>query len=152
MIFLSTGLRNAMLDSTGFRAALAFGVIYVFDGSQPDSADAPVQGNLLGKITVDAAAFEFGTHTNGLSLNAPVAGVISKDAGELWQMTGIYAGLAGWFRFMGNVEDDLGTSTILPRMDGSIANSGGDFRMSNTSIVVGRTSTYNVFQYTLPKS
>ena len=149
-IRLSTGLRNAMLGAVGFKGALLNGVIYVYTGAQPLLADNAVSGTLLGKITVDAGAFSFGTSTNGLNFDAPALGVITKAAAEDWKFNGIADGTAGWFRFMGNVSDALGSSTTLARMDGSVGTSGADLNLSNIAIVTGAPNTVDVFQVTLP--
>lgn len=149
---LSTGLRQDMLNATGMKGAFANGVMYIYSGPQPVNADSAVQGTLLGIVTVGAGAFTFGTSTNGINFDAPVAGVLSKAAAEAWQMVGIAAGTAGWFRLMGNATDSLGASTTLPRLDGSIATSGADLNLSNVTIAVGTPVTIDVFQYTLPAS
>jgi hypothetical protein len=152
-IQLSTGLRNKMLDSTGFTGAFNDGVIYIYSGPQPVSADAAVQGTLLGKVTVNGGAFAFGSPTNGLGWEAAAAGVIVKETTEVWSMTGLSpGGTAGWFRLMGNVSDDLGVSTTLARLDGSVAQSGGDLNLSSTTIVIGAPTTVDTFQFTLPAS
>ncbi len=151
-IRLSTGLRNAMLDTTGFAGALLNGVIYIYSGAQPLSADNAVSGTLLGKVTVDGGAFSFGTATNGLNFDAPVAGVISKAAAEDWKFDGIADGTAGWYRFMGNVSDALGSSTTLARLDGSVGTSGADLNLSNIAIVTSAPNTVDVFQVTFPAS
>jgi hypothetical protein len=149
---LSTGLRTGMLNATGFKEAFADGVIYVYSGAQPATADAAIQGTLLGKVTVNAGAFAFGSPTNGLEFDAPAAGVVSKAVAEVWQMVGIAAGTAGWFRLMGNPTDALGSSTSLPRMDGSVATSGGDLTLPTVTIAIGTPITIDTFQFTLPAS
>lgn len=145
----STGLRNAMLDSTGLSAALADGVIHIYTGSQPASADAAVTGTLLGTVTVDGGAFTPGSPTNGLEFGTASGGVIAKAPGESWEFTGLADGTAGWFRFVGNAMDDGTSSTTLPRIDGSIAKTGGDLNLSNTAITTGAPNTIDVFQLTM---
>ena len=145
----STGLRNAMLGSTGLDAALTNGVIYIYSGAQPATADSAIAGVLLGKVTVDAGAFAHGSPTNGLNFDSPVAGVIAKAAAENWQFNGVADGTAGWFRFAGNPNDDGTSSTTLSRIDGSIAKTGGDMTLSNTAIVTAAPNTVDVFQLTM---
>lgn len=146
---LSTGLRNLLAGSTGFGAAFNDGVIYVYSGPQPLSADNAVSGTLLGIVTKNAAAFAFGSPTNGLEFAAPVAGVVAKTT-DAWQFAGLAAGTAGWFRLMGNANDALGSSTTSPRMDGSIGVSGADLNLSNIAIAIGAPNTIDVFQFTIP--
>jgi hypothetical protein len=149
---LSTGLRNGMLNSTGFTEALNDGVIYIYSGPQPTNADAAVSGTLLGTVTVNNGAWAAGSPTNGLGFDAPALGVISKAAAEVWRMLGVASGTAGWFRMVGNAADAGGSSTSLPRLDGSVAISGGDMNLSSTTIAIGVPTTIDVFTFTLPAS
>ena len=131
-IRLSTGLRNALIGTGGGLAAVfANGIIEVYSGSQPASADAAP-----------------GSATNGLTWAAAAAGAVTKST-DNWQFTGVAAGTAGWFRLKGNAVDAGALSTTLPRLDGSIANSGGDMNLSNTSIAVGSPNTVDVFSVTM---
>jgi len=147
---LSTGLRNKLLASTGWVECFNDGVIYIYSGPQPVNADAAVQGSLLGIVSVASGTFVFGSPTNGLGWAASSGGVVTKDA-DVWSMVGLTpGGTAGWFRLMGNATDDLASSTTLARLDGSIAQSGGDLNLSSTLIVTGATTTIDVFSFTLP--
>jgi hypothetical protein len=141
-----------MLDSTGFTGAFNDGVIYIYTGPQPVNADAAVQGTLLGIVSVNGGTFAFGSPTNGLGWEAAAAGVIVKETTEVWSMTASGNGTAGWFRLMGNTTDNLGSSTTLARLDGSVAQSGGDLNLSSTNIVSGQPTSIDVFQFTLPAS
>ena len=86
---------------------------------------------------------------NGLILAAPSAGVLSKPTSVVWSFNGIAVGTAGWARFYGAQTDDGSTtSTLLCRMDGSIATSGGDFVLANISVTVGAPNTVDSFSYT----
>lgn len=147
---LSTGLRNGMLNATGVKEAFTNGVMYIYSGPQPVNADAAVQGTLLGIVTKDAGAFSFGVGTNGLNFDAPAAGVLSKAAADAWKFIGLVAGTAGWFRLMGNPNDALGSSTTLPRIDGTVATVGGDLNLSSVNVVVGAPTTIDVWQLTFP--
>ena len=148
---LSTGLRNGMLNATGFTEAFTNAVMYIYSGPQPLNADQAVQGTLLGIVTKTAGAFTFGTSTNGLNFLTPDGGVISKDA-NAWQTVWISAGIAGWARLMGNAADALGTSTTLPRLDCSVATVGGDLNLSTVNAVVSAPATIDVWTFTLPAS
>lgn len=141
---LSTGLRSKMLDggaSGGLKGALDGGKINIYSGPQPVSADSGATGTLL--ATVDAAGL-------GLTFDAAVAGAISKAAAEDWEFTGLANGTAGWFRFFPAAGDPSTTSTTEARIDGSIANAGGDLRVSNVSIVTGAPNAVHIFKLTLP--
>lgn len=148
----SSGLRDAMLDSTGLRGALANGTIYIYSGAQPATADSAAPGTLLGQVTVDAGAFTHGVATNGLNFDAAVGGLITKAAGENWRFDGITGGTAGWFRFAGNPLDDGTSSTTLARIDGSIAKTGGDLSLSNITVTAAAPNTIDVFQLNMAEN
>lgn len=146
---LSTGLRNNLAGTTGFAATFANGVIEIRTGTQPASADSPATGTLLGLVTLNSGAFTPGTATNGLTFNAAANGAVSKSG--VWSFSGIAAGTAGWFRLRGNAVDDTSLpSTVLPRLDGSIAVSGADMNLSNTAVLVGAPATIDSFTWTQP--
>jgi hypothetical protein len=150
----STGMKNQLLGAirgaVTATASLEHGVIYIYSGSQPATADAAPTGTLLGIATVSAGAFAWGTATNGLDFDAPSSGSMGKAAAETWQFVGIAAGTAGWFRFMGNAQDNLSTSTTLPRIDGRISTTGAEMNLSNLSIVIGATTTIDSFTIAWP--
>lgn len=150
-IRFSTGLRNAIAGTIGFKGAFVNSVIYIYSGSQPADPDNAVSGTLLGIVTKNGDTFAFGSPTNGLNYDAPVAGVASKAAAEDWKFDGIADGTAGWFRQMGNASDALGSSTTLCRMDGSVGTSGADLNLSNIAIITDAPNTIDVFQITFPK-
>jgi hypothetical protein len=150
MLRFSTGLRNKMLGSESYLEAFNDGVLRLYSGAQPATADAAVQGTLLMEVTVDAGAFNHGSPTNGLSFDAPVDGVVSKAAAEAWRGLGLAAGTAGWARLCGNPLDDGTASTTLARMDMSVGRSGADLNLSNTSIAVGAPNTIDAFAVTMP--
>jgi hypothetical protein len=152
---LSTGLRTKMLGNSatdggnGFRSIFKDGIIEIRTGAQPATADAAATGTLLGTVTVASGAFTPGSATNGLEFDAPASGIISKAAAEVWSFNGIATGTAGWFRLKGNALDNDATSTSLPRLDGSIATSGGDMSLSVTAIVTSAPHTVDVFSFQL---
>ena len=148
MLRFSTGLRTNLAGSTGFASTFADGVIEIYTGTQPATADAAVTGTLLGTVTLGSGAFTPGTATNGLTFAAASGGSVSKSG--TWSFNGIAEGTAGWFRFKGNAVDAGGVSTTLPRMDGSVAVSGGDMALSNIAITIGAPNTVDVFTYVQP--
>lgn len=147
---LSTGLRNAMSGLIGFAGALNGGVIEVYTGPQPLTADAAPTGTLLGRVTLNGGAWNAGTAANGLALDAAAAGGVAKPTAAVWKMTGLAAGNAGWFRFRGNAVDDGSVSTTLPRIDGAIAVGSGDAKFSTVAITVGQPVTVDVFSFQIP--
>lgn len=146
---LSTGMRNRMAGQDGFSAIFEAGIIEVYTGAQPATADAAPTGTMLGVVTTNGGPFTPGDATNGLLWAAPANAGVNKAA-DLWRFTGLTTGTAGWFRLKGNALDAGGVSTLAPRMDGSIATSGADLNLSNTSVALGSPNTIDVFQLTLP--
>lgn len=149
MLRFSTGLRNGILNATGIKEAMADGVIRIYSGAQPLSADSAATGTLLLEVTVDAGAFTHGSPDNGLEFDAPSEGVLSKAAAENWRGTGLATGVAGWFRFCANPLDSGGASTTLARIDGSVGRSGADLNLSNINIAAGVPNTIDVFQISM---
>lgn len=147
---LSTGLKNAMLGETGFKGALANGVLRIYTGAQPASPDNAVAGTLLMEVTLNGGAFSHGSPTNGLNWDDPALGYIAKPAGDVWRGSGLAAGVAGWARFCANPADDGSSSDTLARLDMSVGVSTGDLRLSNVNIAVGAPSTVDAASLRLP--
>lgn len=126
------------------------GVLRIYSGSQPSTADSAVTGTLLLEVTVSGGAFSHGAYANGLEFGTATGGYIEKASGDTWQDNGLANGTAGWFRLCGNPTDDGTASTTLPRVDGSVGTSGADLNMTSTSIVSGSTYTIDTFKLTLP--
>lgn len=148
----STGLRNNMLSASGIRETFTNGVLKLYSGVQPTSADGAVTGALLLEVTVNGLPFTPGSATNGLNFDLPVSAVLSKAAAEDWKGSGILAGTVGWARFCGNAVDDDLASTTLPRIDMSVAKTGADLNISNTGIVIGAPTTIDVFNVAMAES
>jgi hypothetical protein len=56
-IRLSTGLRNNIVGSTGVAASFAGGVIDIYSGTQPATADAAITGTLLGRVSIASVTY-----------------------------------------------------------------------------------------------
>jgi hypothetical protein len=121
----------------------------IYSGSQPANADAAETGTKLCTITLSSGAFSGGSATNGLNFGEVSSGVLSKEAGEVWSGVGLASGTAGWFRFYDN-NYTTGASTTAVRFDGSVATSGGQLNISNTTITVGGTTTVDSVALTFP--
>ena len=61
----STGARNGFAGGLGFAAMFNRGVLDVYSGTQPASADAAVTGTLLGRVTVASGALTAETQASG---------------------------------------------------------------------------------------
>jgi hypothetical protein len=153
----SVGLKNKLLGENGvdsgadgLRGIMKDGVIEIRTGSQPATASGAVTGTLLAYITESGGTFTPGATGNGLEFGAPAAGVVAKATGETWKTnSAIASGTAGWGRFRGNAADAGSVSATLPRIDFSIAKTGGDVNMSNTTFASGAPNTIDVFQITM---
>lgn len=149
---LSTALRTNLAGTTGFAATFANGVIDVYSGTQPATADAAPTGTKLGRITLASGAFTAGVATNGLTFAAAADGAVSKSG--TWSFSGLAAGTAGYFRLKTNtgadVDTDQTTLKAEARLDGSIAVSGADMNLSNITIAPGVPATVDGFTWTQP--
>ncbi len=119
MANLSTGFRDALISLYGVGLLMNQGVVYVFDGDQPPSADdaAPAP---LATITTDGKTFVPQTDPNGagILLEAVSPGML-KSVGQL-RIKGNRTGVATWWRWCWLGPGGLVASTKCPRVDGSV--------------------------------
>jgi hypothetical protein len=123
-----------------WKSLLDNGIIHVYSGTQPASADDAETGTLLLKLTVASGAFVAGSPDNGLSLRQIISGVMVKDDGEVWSGVGLATGTAGWFRYYAN-DYVTGASNNAIRFDGTVGTSGAQLILTSTNIVLGATTT-----------
>jgi len=124
----------------------------IYTGAAPDPDDGVGSATLLVTITESSGTFVAGAYGNGLEFeNDPTDGVIEKMSTETWSGAAVATGVAGFFIFVGNATDALGSSTTLPRIVGSVGLSTADLVVPSTSIVSGRTYTIDEFTFTLPE-
>lgn len=117
---VSTGYAaNVALGSTSFVEAFHNGVIDIYSGPQPGTADAPPSGTLLAQITAEGLPWTAGSPQGGLQWGADGRYVI-KTPGVPWVLQGVAAGTAGWFRLRTNAPDDNEMSNTAIRLDGSV--------------------------------
>ena len=128
----STGLKNAMLGTTGSKAALADGVIRVYSGSnQP--ADNAVHRYTLLEVTLDGGAFSRLIDQRP-ELGYPTNGTISKPGGYLeGRRFGQLVSPAGPVTAANPLDD--GTSSETLRVDMSVGKGTGDLQLSNVTAV-----------------
>ena len=140
-IRLSTGCANALAgnSSTGdasLRDIFQAGVIAVYTGTQPATADLAESGTLLGYITVASGDFTAGSSTNGLVWDSAVAGVCPKPSATEWSITPIADGTAGWARLYDNAKT-TGASTTAKRIDMACGIGSGELRWTTTAFTTG---------------
>ncbi len=85
-----------------------------------------------------------------LQWGPPTAGVISKTS-DVWSGGNIVTGVAGFFRFVWPNDTGALVTVTEPRVQGSIATSGADYNVSNTTFTVSATHTVESFSLTLPR-
>jgi len=134
-IRLSVAARNAAANAVAdlADAGAGSGLLRIYTGSQPASADLAATGTLLAAFTLNDPAFgSAGSGTATLS----VAPTLST--------TGLAAGDAGWFRLL-----DSTAATVL---DGSVtaAGGGGDLIISTITVSVGLTLQLTAGTLTMP--
>ena len=136
----STGLKNAVLATSSFKAALDGGKVRIFAGALPADADAAETGTLLCEVSLNGTA-------TGLTF-AAAAGTISKDAAEVWSGTNVATGTATHYRFV--APGDTGAlSTSEARLQGSVGRIGADLNISNTNLTSGAPQTIDYYTATL---
>jgi hypothetical protein len=129
------------------KSILQGGVLDIFTGSQPASADYTETGTpKLVRISSTSGSgandgLKFGTAANGvMPLTTPV-----------WSGVVQVAGVAGWARLYGTT-GTAGSSATNWRMDMSVGVSGADLNLSYTSLVVDSIVTIPTFNITEPAS
>lgn len=141
---LSTGLRDHLLATGDFQSGVDGGVIYIYNGTEPATADAALSGNTLLMIISNDAA---GT---GITMGStPASGVLNKNAAEIWRGVCVAAGVPTFYRFASLTDDGL-LSTTAKRMQGSIGSVNADMIFSNLNFTVGAERRIDNFNVALP--
>ena len=144
MIRLSTGLRNALMGSSGLRAMMNYGVIDVYSGTAPAVADMVPTGTRLARITQNGLPFVAGSLPGGLITKKGMTGQLINDG--TWVMTGLATGAAGWWRWKWNVHDPDTFSLFYPRVDGLVNET---LVLLDTAVSPGSTTTIDSFTMVL---
>lgn len=91
---------------------------------------------------------------NGLLMAPPASGVLAKLSTQVWSCNGSAAGAAGWFRFYSSDTADTGAlisgEPYFPRIDGTVAVSGGDLNLSTITFSVSGPVTIDTWSFTMP--
>lgn len=121
-------------EANALAALAASGLIRIYDGTQPASAEVAVSGqNLLAELTFGSPAF-----------GASVSGVLTAEAIAM-DAEAAASGDAAWFRVV-----QAGTGSTL--WDGSVGVSGCDMNLNSITITSGLPVTISSFVHTIPKS
>lgn len=84
---------------------------------------------------------------NGLILLPSAAGKSIKPIPQTWSFLGLAVGTAAWFRFIQSYGDAGLADPTAVRLDGTLAVSGADASMANTSVSVGLPNTIDRFEW-----
>lgn len=144
MAKFSTGIRNAMMGSSGCKEMLTGGTLRIFSGTPPLSADDAEDGVLLMELTAG------GTGT-GLTFAEPSGAKLSKATGEVWMTNSTEAsGTASYFRFVAAGDDPMDSGTSSIRIQGTVGEVASDMNVTDPEITSGEPWVLNHFRIGLP--
>lgn len=146
---VSTKFKELILDGNSFKSIFDQGRVLVYTGAQPVSADHPVQGTLLGQITLDGQPWVANGSDGGLVWERYGAWM-GKPEAATWRLEVTTGGTAGWFRIVGPAVDNGGLSYSSPRIDGAVGNSGSDFYIVTPTLVANQSHVVQQFNFTFP--
>lgn len=141
---VSTGLRNQLLDSGNLKAALAGGLLLIYGGAEPVSADDAATGTLL--CTISAG----GTGA-GLNLGAAAGGSIPKAPAQTWSGINVASGTATHFRYVAAGDTGIASTTAL-RLQGNVGTEDAALLLSAVNLVNGAPQVIDAVTLTLPAS
>lgn len=144
-LYISTGMRNKMLDTNPLKAILSGGFIKIYSGTPPADADTAIGGGntLLCTVSVNSTG-------TGITFDtSAAAGVLLKNTGEVWSGVNAASGTATFYRHVTS-SDTGATSTTEARIQGAIALSGGEMNLSSTTLASGATQTVDYYAVSLP--
>lgn len=140
---VSTGLRNKLLDTGSLATLMAGGLIKIYSGSPPASADDAASGSLLCTISLNST----GTGVNMASTAS--SGVLAKSTSETWSGVVALSGAATYYRHVA-ASDTGAPSTTQARLQGEIATAGAELNLSSTTLTSGATQTVDYYSVALP--
>lgn len=145
MIKLSTALRQAIAVGSSLKSALDGGLIKIYSGSVPASADAALGGATL-LCTISAG----GTGTPLTFEPTAPGGVLTKAAAENWTGNNVLGGTPTFFRYA-LASDDGSASSSAVRIQGTAGALGSDMFISTLPMVNGAPQSFQLFQLAVPE-
>lgn len=141
---LSTGARDHLLTTGDFQSVVDGGVIRIYDGAVPATADAALSGNtLLCTVSNNSAG-------TGITMSATSAsGVLGKNTAEVWSGLIVANGTATFYRFS-PLADDFLLSTTTKRVQGTVATAGADLNFSSVAFVSGNSKSIDTYDIAQP--
>jgi len=146
MFKISTGLRNHLLASDDLAAGLNGGVIRMYSGTEPATADAA-----LGAASLMVTISNNGAGT-GINFEAtPASGILSKATAETWLGTLVASGDYSFYRFSSLTDAGL-ESTTEKRVQGTIGVLNEDLLVSSISKTIGTEQRIDSYYIGMPAS
>lgn len=148
----STGYRNAAanaaLSAAPANPIMNGGVIMMYAGTEPASADAALGGaTLLATYSVNNAG-------TPLAWGAAADGSASKVPGAVWSATAVATGTAAFFRYQLPADDGTASAAAI-RIQGKaglVSDVSADLALSSLAIVNGAPLTIDAATATVPAS
>lgn len=150
MLQVSTGFKAALL--AGWPSIFNRGVIALYAGARPLTADGAANSAPLGVVTQGGYHWAVGDDANGLWY-ASEGPYIVKPVGAQWAAYIVNSGTASWFRVYGPSADIGDVSYSAPRVDGDIGTdvaSGAELILPSTALLAGDYVPIQSFLYTIP--
>lgn len=161
-IKISNALADGMLAGSSVKAQLDSGFLYIYAGAVPADADAALDmvgvHTQLVKVAADVTPVDNGVA--GLTFAASASNrALAKNASQVWagviNFVGKDAGQAGvsplqatFYRFVSAADNGQGAgSGSTPRIQGSVAVSGGDINLTSVSLEDNGTNTAGLATY-----
>lgn len=158
---ISDALRNGMLQGTSVKELLDGGFIYIYAGAEPATADTALDmtntHTQLAKIAADATPVDSGV-TGLLFAATATSGALAKSAAQTWAAVinnvGFGAGTnpktAVFYRFTSAADNGQAIGGgATPRVQGTVAVSGGDINLTSVSLTDNGTNTIGLSTYEL---
>lgn len=147
---MSSKFKELLLAGNSFPSIFDGGRIDLYTGSQPASADYPVQGTFLGSVTELGQVWTPDGGAGGL--NFALSGVWAiNHPSQRWMLTPEVAGTAGWFRLVARSLDDNELSFAAARLDGTVGASGAvDMKLESAVLVAGTSLPVQQFLFSFP--
>lgn len=147
---VSTKFKEMILGSSSFADIFDQGVLVVYSGAQPASANAAATGTELLRITNDGSPWTTGGSDGGLIFEQ-FGPWISKSDSQTWKGTVVANGTPGWFRLFGRLPDDNLLTYSAPRLDGSVGTTNAsNLLIADSSLTIGQVIEINQFLYSIP--
>lgn len=142
----STELRRQQCVVGSLKSILDGGILRLYSGPVPGSADAGLSGNT---VLCDISAGGTGT---GVTFEA-IAGqaTLTKSLSEIWQGNNVATGTVTFFRLI-KPSDTEAAGTGEVRIQGTVGGPAADLTISNANLVLGAPQRLEYFAISLLES